>query len=216
MRLQNLLEGVRIKGAFHLGDLEISGVAYDSRKVKPNNLFIAIKGEKTDGNRFVDQARAHRASAVISEDPSPADFSGPWIQVTHSRKALAVIAAKFFGHPTGSLELVGITDRAEVREDPVSAGDSAQLGHDLARIEQRSPTIGDPAARRDQVQPGLREIPVPQEPLCGRAVDLVLVVVRVDLDVDVVGVLGAGLRDAFEGVRRWTAELALAVHGRRE
>ncbi|PYV45623.1 MAG: UDP-N-acetylmuramoyl-L-alanyl-D-glutamate--2,6-diaminopimelate ligase, partial [Acidobacteria bacterium] len=73
------------------------------------NLFIAIKGEKTDGNRFVDQARAHRASAVISEDPAPADFSGPWIQVTHSRKALAVIAAKFFGHPTGSLELVGIT-----------------------------------------------------------------------------------------------------------
>ena len=109
MRLQNLLEGVQIKGAFHLGDLEISGVAYDSRKVKPNNLFIAIKGEKTDGNRFVDQARARGASAVISEDPAPADFSGPWIQVTHSRKALAVIAAKFFGHPTGSLELVGIT-----------------------------------------------------------------------------------------------------------
>ena len=109
MRLQNLLEGVQIKGAFHLGDLEISGVAYDSRKVKPNNLFIAIKGEKTDGNRFVDQARARGASAVISEDPAPADFSSPWIQITHSRKALAVIAAKFFGHPTGSLELVGIT-----------------------------------------------------------------------------------------------------------
>ena len=111
MRLQNLLEGVQIKGAFHLGDLEISGVAYDSRKVKPNNLFIAIKGEKTDGNRFVDQARARGASAVISEDPAPADFSGPWIQITHSRKALAVIAGKFFGHPTGSLELVGITGR---------------------------------------------------------------------------------------------------------
>src|SRR5437016_2315775 len=109
MRLQNLLEGVQIKGAFHLGDLEISGVAYDSRKVKPNNLFIAIKGEKTDGNRFVDQARARGASAVISEDPAPADFSGPWIQITHSRKALALIAANFFGHPTRRLELVGIT-----------------------------------------------------------------------------------------------------------
>ncbi|PYV90195.1 MAG: UDP-N-acetylmuramoyl-L-alanyl-D-glutamate--2,6-diaminopimelate ligase, partial [Acidobacteria bacterium] len=66
MRLLNLLEGVEFNGALPPGDLQISGVAYDSRKIKEDNLFVAIKGEKTDGNRFVDQARARGASAVVS------------------------------------------------------------------------------------------------------------------------------------------------------
>jgi len=109
MRLLNLLEGVEFNGALPPGDLQISGVAYDSRKIKEDNLFVAIKGEKTDGNRFVDQARARGASAVVSEYPPAADFSGPWIQVRHCRKALAMISANFFGHPTRNLELVGIT-----------------------------------------------------------------------------------------------------------
>src|SRR5438552_15862602 len=100
MRLLSLLAGVEIKATVQLGDLEISGIAYDSRKVKADSLFVAIKGEKTDGNRFVDQARAGGARAVISEDPAAMGFSGPWIQVRHSRKALALIAANFFGHPT--------------------------------------------------------------------------------------------------------------------
>src|SRR6266550_2415828 len=97
-----------------------------------------------------------------------------------------------------------------------SASDAAELGLDLARIEQRPPAIRDHAVRSDQVQPRLREVALAQEPRGRSPVDLVLVVVRVDLHVDVVGVLRAGLRDLLERVGGRTAELALAVDGRRE
>jgi UDP-N-acetylmuramoyl-L-alanyl-D-glutamate--2,6-diaminopimelate ligase len=109
MRLVNLLRGVEVEREFHSGDVEVSGVAYDSRKVRPGHLFVAVEGEKTDGNLFVDQAAARGAAVVISKRPLPPGFPCRWIQVRNPRRALALIAANFYGHPAHKLKLVGIT-----------------------------------------------------------------------------------------------------------
>jgi UDP-N-acetylmuramoyl-L-alanyl-D-glutamate--2,6-diaminopimelate ligase len=90
---------------------EITSVAYDSRQVRPGTLFVAIRGEKRDGNGFVADAIAHGAAAVASEQPVPADLPGgvAWVQVPQARKALATIGANFYGRPAEQMKLVGIT-----------------------------------------------------------------------------------------------------------
>lgn len=84
-------------------------VTHDSRRVVPGGIFVAIKGATSDGNNFVHQATQRGASAIISESPRPADFSGLWLQVADARAALAHSAAIAYGHPSRSLKLVGIT-----------------------------------------------------------------------------------------------------------
>src|SRR5712692_1058556 len=71
IRLVKLLRGVEADGATSQGDLEIAEIAYDSRKVKPGALFVAIRGEKTDGNNFVPDAIAGGAVAIVSEEARP-------------------------------------------------------------------------------------------------------------------------------------------------
>ena len=115
MQLGELLAGVpTCHGAAALGPLssyEISAVAYDSRKVAPGSLFVAIRGEQADGNRFVADALARGAAVVVSEEPMPTGLppGEVWIRVEEPRKSLAHIAANFYGRPTEALELVGIT-----------------------------------------------------------------------------------------------------------
>jgi UDP-N-acetylmuramoyl-L-alanyl-D-glutamate--2,6-diaminopimelate ligase len=115
LRLAKLLRGVDVKmdakkSVAH-GDMEILEIAYDSRRVKPGTLFVAIRGEKTDGNKFVTDAVAHGAIAVASEQPLPAGLPKGflWIQVADARKALAIMAANYFGRPAEVLKLIGVT-----------------------------------------------------------------------------------------------------------
>jgi len=117
MRLGELLEGVaRAGGGCGEGAAEqrIRAVAYDSRQVTPGALFVAIRGEQADGNRYVGDALARGAVAVVSEYAREAAgaSAGPgvaWVQVEEARRALARIAANFYGRPAEALALVGIT-----------------------------------------------------------------------------------------------------------
>jgi UDP-N-acetylmuramoyl-L-alanyl-D-glutamate--2,6-diaminopimelate ligase len=111
VRLAKLLRGIEARGAAAHGDLEIQEIAYDSRKVKLGILFVAIRGEKTDGNNFVMDAVARGAIAVASEQAKPAALPAefPWIQVSDARKALAITAANYFGRPAEVLKLIGVT-----------------------------------------------------------------------------------------------------------
>ena len=119
MQLGEVLEGVKQRGqvsAQGTGARQISAVASDSRQVTPGAVFVAIRGERADGNRFVGDAVARGAVAVVSEEPRLAaghtPNAGPevaWIQVEEPRQALARIAANFYGRPAKALELVGIT-----------------------------------------------------------------------------------------------------------
>lgn len=108
MYLEELVRPLAIYRA--TGDLntEIKGIEIDSRQVKPGDLFIALKGFSVDGHQYVAQAVEKGAAAVLVEK-SISNLSVPVIEVTDTRKALAVLATKFYRYPTEELKLIGIT-----------------------------------------------------------------------------------------------------------
>ncbi|HEX8720414.1 MAG TPA: UDP-N-acetylmuramoyl-L-alanyl-D-glutamate--2,6-diaminopimelate ligase [Pyrinomonadaceae bacterium] len=87
----------------------VSDVTHDSRQAAPGRVFVAIRGEKSDGNRFVGEVDERGAAGVVSESERPAGFRGGWIRVRAARPALALAAAEVHGHPSRELKLVGVT-----------------------------------------------------------------------------------------------------------
>jgi UDP-N-acetylmuramoyl-L-alanyl-D-glutamate--2,6-diaminopimelate ligase len=106
MKFNDLLKGVEILASS--GNPQVTGVEYDSRQVKPGDVFVAMKGESSDGNRFVDQAIAAGAVAVITDsDRTPANVA--WARVARGRRALAVTSSNFYEHPAEKIAVTGIT-----------------------------------------------------------------------------------------------------------
>src|SRR5271168_515623 len=77
--------------------LDVTGVAHDSRKVRPGDLFVALQGATHDGASFLAQAKASGAVAVLAERAVVADL--PVFKVTSARRALAEVAANVFRRP---------------------------------------------------------------------------------------------------------------------
>ncbi len=108
MRLTDLMESLPEKKIFGPTDGEISGITYDSRKLSPGSLFVAIRGLQEDGHRYISQAIERGAAAVVV-DRDEIHGSVTTIQVEDSRKALALLSARWFDYPARKLRLVGIT-----------------------------------------------------------------------------------------------------------
>jgi UDP-N-acetylmuramoyl-L-alanyl-D-glutamate--2,6-diaminopimelate ligase len=89
--------------------LKVDGIAYDSRRVEPGSVFVALKGQHVDGSSFVRQAVERGAVAVVSHEPAPSGLTVPWIIVRDPRLALALLAAEFAGHPSSEMQVIGIT-----------------------------------------------------------------------------------------------------------
>ena len=100
------LEGAALHGN---AGVEISSLCSDSRKVTPGALFIAVRGYESDGHAYIPQALEKGAAAVICEQIPQGCEGATFVQVESSRKALALAADAFYGHPSGDLTLVGIT-----------------------------------------------------------------------------------------------------------
>jgi UDP-N-acetylmuramoyl-L-alanyl-D-glutamate--2,6-diaminopimelate ligase len=109
MKLGELLRGVPAIAVGAEPPLEITSLAYDSRRAEPGTLFFAIHGEKADGHDFIASALGRGAVAVASERPAPIELAGRWIQVPAIRRALSEAARAFFGRPDSQLQLIGIT-----------------------------------------------------------------------------------------------------------
>jgi UDP-N-acetylmuramoyl-L-alanyl-D-glutamate--2,6-diaminopimelate ligase len=107
MTVRELLDSVAPPEA--VASREVAGLAYDSRKAGPGSLFFAFAGAKVDGAKFAAQAMERGAVAVVSESPRPEGFAGPWIQVEHGRRALAVAARRFYGRPDERIAITGLT-----------------------------------------------------------------------------------------------------------
>ena len=90
-----------------------TSITSDSRKASPGSLFIAVKGFAADGQKFIADALAKGAGGIVYEDDDAIaafkDSGAEFIKTDDSRKALAEIADEFYGHPSRSLKLVGIT-----------------------------------------------------------------------------------------------------------
>ena len=93
----------------------ITSIEYDSRRVRPGSVFVAMKGGSTDGNRFVEKALAAGAAGIVTDSPAAFDHllaygaGVPALLVEHGRCALAAAAAAFYGHPERRLAATAIT-----------------------------------------------------------------------------------------------------------
>jgi UDP-N-acetylmuramoyl-L-alanyl-D-glutamate--2,6-diaminopimelate ligase len=105
MKLQQLLSDLEIKDPQKIPDITVTDIAYDSRKVTPGALFVAISGLTTDGHQFISEAMDRGAVAVVGEKEQ---ISNSFL-VPNSRIALAKLSAKFFGEPTRDLKVIGVT-----------------------------------------------------------------------------------------------------------
>lgn len=123
MTLSDLLKGVTVSKMFQTmygkmvmtHDVKVSGVQYDSRKVQRENLFVAIKGSGADGHRYISSAITNGAKVIVVEDdasiPDPLCMHQGVVKIVveNSRKALATIAANYYGNPAASMIMIGVT-----------------------------------------------------------------------------------------------------------
>ena len=107
MKLRDLLRNIHVLDSSVDMELEISGVAYDSRKVMPGSLFVAITGFASDGNRFIPMALEKGAAVVVTAKKPEGDV--PYVLVESDRLALALIGVNFYGNPAESMTMIGIT-----------------------------------------------------------------------------------------------------------
>ncbi len=108
--LSDIIDGLAFTGLQGSADMEITDVVFDSRKVVPGSLFVAIHGTVSDGHAFIDQAINDGAVAVICE-VLPAHVTGEvdFLMVADSSVALGIVAANFYDNPSTKLKLVGVT-----------------------------------------------------------------------------------------------------------
>jgi UDP-N-acetylmuramoyl-L-alanyl-D-glutamate--2,6-diaminopimelate ligase len=108
MTFQQLLDGAEVLA--HSGDPGVTNVEYDSRRVKPGSVFVALRGESSDGNKFIDQAIQSGAVAVVTDSAEEKPRPGvAWAIVPQGRRALARISANFYKKPAERIALTGIT-----------------------------------------------------------------------------------------------------------
>ncbi|MCM8769978.1 MAG: UDP-N-acetylmuramoyl-L-alanyl-D-glutamate--2,6-diaminopimelate ligase [Candidatus Omnitrophica bacterium] len=110
MRLKELLKGITVRRSFNFSNAEVAGLAYDSRKVRPGYLFVAISGTKQDGHAYIQDALLRGAEVVVVEKKDivfPNKVVG--LLVDNSREALAVLSTNFFREPSRRLKVIGIT-----------------------------------------------------------------------------------------------------------
>jgi UDP-N-acetylmuramoyl-L-alanyl-D-glutamate--2,6-diaminopimelate ligase len=109
VRLSELVAGVPDAALEGDGEVEVGGIAYDSRRVKPGDLFVAVLGLNVDGHHFVRDALAAGAVAVAVERPVELPPGSRVVRLHSTRTGLAELAAEFHGRPARSLRVAGIT-----------------------------------------------------------------------------------------------------------
>ncbi len=108
--LKDILYKVPITATSGNMNAEVKGICFDSRKVQPGYLFIAVKGTQSDGHEFITNALASGAVAIVVEKlPEAISDKVSYVTVKDSAKALGVIACNFYGNPASKLKLIGVT-----------------------------------------------------------------------------------------------------------
>jgi UDP-N-acetylmuramoyl-L-alanyl-D-glutamate--2,6-diaminopimelate ligase len=110
MKLKKILKGINVVSFTGNENKEIDNITFDSRSVTKGSLFVAVRGSKSDGHDFISGALKSGASAILCETlPAKPDNEITWVKTTDSAKALGQAASNFFGNPSSSLKLVGVT-----------------------------------------------------------------------------------------------------------
>jgi len=108
MQLKTLLSATAVRQIIGTLDRPVENIAYDSRRVQRNGMFVALRGEKSDGHEFIGQAIEKGASVIVAEreEQNP---RATCLVVENTRTALADFAATFYGHPGRKLKLAAVT-----------------------------------------------------------------------------------------------------------
>ena len=108
MQLKTLFAAIPVRELIGTSDRAVENIAYDSRRVQRNGLFVALRGEKTDGHQFIGQAIEKGAHVIVTEraEKNP---RATCVVVENTRNAMADLAATFYGFPARKLRLTGVT-----------------------------------------------------------------------------------------------------------
>ena len=107
MKLSEILKEINVLSAAASGDTEITGVCYDSRRVKSGDLFVAVRGYESDGHKYIPMAVEKGCAAVLCEETPAGNV--PYVQTDDSRLGLALVARNFYGDPSREMKVIGIT-----------------------------------------------------------------------------------------------------------
>ncbi len=109
MFFRELLEAVEVCAAGGDPAVPVKGIAYDSRQVKPGFLFVAVKGFKTDGHEYINEAIKKGAAAVVMQRETDLPPGTAWALTPDTRYAMALLAARFYDNPSSKMKMIGIT-----------------------------------------------------------------------------------------------------------
>lgn len=109
-KLSDILFGVKLKEVIGDTSISISQLELDSRNVKENTLFVALKGTQTDGHDYIAQAEKNGAAAVLCQElPNEINTNLTYILVENSSETLGLIASNFYDNPSSKIKLIAIT-----------------------------------------------------------------------------------------------------------
>ncbi len=108
MQLQEVLQGVHVSGSFD-ATLDITDIAYDSRKACENTMFVCLSGARTDGHIFAKNAYDTGCRIFLCEKPIDVPDDAVILSCADTRAALAVCSCNFFRHPYRDIKVIGIT-----------------------------------------------------------------------------------------------------------
>ncbi len=110
MLLSDILYKVNIRSVAGSTGVEVNDIQIDSRKIRPGSLFVAVKGAAADGHQFIEKAIENGATVIVCEEMPVTKKEGVvYVQTENSAAAAAYIATNFYGRPSESLKLVGVT-----------------------------------------------------------------------------------------------------------
>ncbi|UCF78311.1 MAG: UDP-N-acetylmuramoyl-L-alanyl-D-glutamate--2,6-diaminopimelate ligase, partial [Candidatus Eiseniibacteriota bacterium] len=149
MRLPELLKDLGARVTPSLPDVDVTHVAYDSRRIGPGGVFVCISGLHSDGHQFARDAVSSGAVALVVEKETSVEGAVS-VLVPDTRKALALLSCRFHGYPSRKLKVVGITGtngkttvsymvRSICREAGLKAGVIGTIGYDLGDVSLKGP-----------------------------------------------------------------------------
>lgn len=128
-KLSGLLADIEVLEIIGETDRNITSLESDSRKVEKDGLFVAVKGVTTDGHKYIPVVASAHVAAIVCEDfPSTFEKGITYIKVADSAEALGRLASAWYGHPSRSLRLVGVTGTN-------GKTTTATLLYEMARLE---------------------------------------------------------------------------------
>ncbi len=157
MLLKELLTSIEYLSYSGEDNIEITGICYDSREVKPGNLFVCIKGYETDGHKYAKSAIQKGAVAIVCQDDI--ECTVPKIKVENSRKALSFLCACFYGYPSKKMQIIGITGtNGKTTSTYLIKGILEACGYKVGLIGTNQNMIGDKVIETTKTTPDCLEL----------------------------------------------------------